>query len=147
MTNLVKIKSDLGGNINYDVVLSHYRENNREEQIAIFNVACSRINREEVIYLLKKSYTENSAVLTHYASQVEAELFAEQLRTVGADIAVHSRTHKNAEVDKQFYQSMRQCQLSIGVAVLCISFVTKSIPLSVCSLLFIIYMLVIFKTD
>ena len=111
------------------VVLSHFRNNTRQEQVSIFYVVCTRMPKEQAICLLKECYKENSVVLETFCYFAEAQSFANDLLAVGAEV----------EIQFDYKKQMTKVQLSIGVAVLFISFVTKSIPLCISSIMFIVF--------
>ena len=109
------------------IVLSNFRSNTRQDQVSIFHVVCTRMPNEQAICLLKECYKENSVVLETFCSFAEAQSFADDLLAVGAEV----------EIQFDYKKQMTKVQLSIGIAVLFISFVTKSISLCISSIVFI----------
>ena len=85
--------------------------------------------KEQAICLLKECYKENSVVLETFCSFAEAQSFADDLLAVGAEV----------EIQFDYKKQMTKVQLSIGIAVLFISFVTKSISLCISSIIFIVF--------
>lgn len=115
-----------------NVVLSNFKNNIRQEQVSIFHVVCTHIPKEQAIALLKKCYQENSVTLKTFNSFAEAQTFVDELFDVGAVVEIQSDC-------VLFKKQMTKVQLSIGIAVLFISFVTKNIPLCISSILFIVF--------
>ena len=115
-----------------NVVLSNFKNNIRQEQVSIFHVVCKHIPKEQAIALLKKCYQENSVTLKTFNSFAEAQNFVDELFDVGAVVEIQSDC-------VLFKKQMTKVQLSIGIAVLFISFVTKNIPLCISSILFIVF--------
>jgi hypothetical protein len=115
-----------------NVVLSNFKNNIRQEQVSIFHVVCKHIPKEQAIALLKKCYQENSVTLKTFNSFAEAQTFVDELLDVGAVVEIQSDC-------VLFKKQMTKVQLSIGIAVLFISFVTKNIPLCISSILFIVF--------
>ena len=115
-----------------NVVLSNFKNNIRQEQVSIFHVVCKHIPKEQAIALLKKCYQENSVTLKTFNSFAEAQTFVDELFDVGAVVEIQSDC-------VLFKKQMTKVQLSIGIAVLFISFVTKNIPLCISSILFIVF--------
>ena len=111
------------------IVLSNFRSNTRQDQVSIFHVVCTRMPKEQAICLLKECYKENSVVLETFCSFAEARSFADDLLAVGAEV----------EIQFDYKKQMTKVQLSIGIAVLFISFVTKSISLCISSIIFIVF--------
>ena len=122
-----------------NVVLSDFKNNVRQEQISIFHVVCTRLPKEQAIELLKQCHQGNSVVLKSFSTFAEAQSFADDLIAVGANVEVHFDY-------AVFKKQMTKVQLSIGVGVLFISMVTKSIFLFVLCLLFIIYLSIELRT-
>ena len=122
-----------------NVVLSDFKNNVRQEQISIFHVVCARLPKEQAIELLKQCHQGNSVVLKSFSTFNEAQFFADDLIAVGANVEV---LFDYAAFKKQ----MTKAQLSIGVGVLFISMVTKSILLFILSLLFIMYLSIELRT-
>jgi hypothetical protein len=122
-----------------NVTLSDFKNNVRQEQISIFHVVCTRLPKEQAIELLKQCHQGNSVVLKSFSTFNEAQFFADDLIAVGANVEV---LFDYAAFKKQ----MTKVQLSIGVGVLFISMVTKSILLFILCLLFIIYLSIELRT-
>ena len=103
------------------IVLSNFRSNTRQDQVSIFHVVCTRMPKEQAICLLKECYKENSVVfallLKHNLLPMIFLLY----------------------VQLDYKKQMTKVQLSIGIAVLFISFVTKSISLCISSIIFIVF--------
>ena len=122
-----------------NVVLSDFKNNVRQEQISIFHVVCARLPKEQAIELLKHCHQGNSVVLKTFTTFAEAQSFADDLIAVGANVEI--------QFDYAvFKKQMTKVQLSIGVGVLFISMVTKSILLFILSLLFIMYLSIELRT-
>lgn len=122
------------------VVLSNFKNNIRQEQASIFYLVCAQMPKEQAISLLKKCYLENSVVLKTFSTFIEAQSFVDDLIAVGANVEI--------QFDYVlFKKQMSKVQLSIGIAVLFISFVTKSMPLSISSILFIVFISQELKND
>ena len=116
-----------------NVVLSDFKNNVRQEQVLIFHVVCTRLPKEQAIELLKQCHQGNSVVLKTFTTFAEAQSFVDDLIAVGANVEV--------KLDyTAFKKQMTKAQLSIGVGVLFISMVTKSLLLFIFSLLFIMYL-------
>jgi hypothetical protein len=116
-----------------NVVLSDFKNNVRQEQVLIFHVVCTRLPKEQAVELLKQCHQGNSVVLKTFTTFAEAQSFADDLIAVGANVEV--------KLDyTAFKKQMTKAQLSIGVGVLFISMVTKSLLLFIFSLLFIMYL-------
>lgn len=139
----------------YDVVLSHYKNNIKDEQIAIFYVVCTQITKTVAVDLLKKFRKEPVVVLKTYDSLAQARSFAEALMAVGAQVNIQTHSVESSSTtvcaftkktnNHLFNQHVIYFQLSVGIAVLFISFVTKSALLAMFSLFFIIFMLIELK--
>ena len=115
-----------------NVVLSNFKNNIRQEQASIFYVVCTRMPKEQAIALLKECYQHDSVVLITFSTFIESQSFVDDLLAVGANVEI--------KFDYAlFKRQMTKVQLIIGIAVLFISFVTKSIPLCVSSILFITF--------
>jgi|GEM_PF-5644746 len=112
-----------------NVVLSNFKNNIRQEQTSIFYVVCARMPKEQAILLLKECYQHDTVVLKTFSTFIEAQSFVDDLLAVGAYV----------EIQFDYKKEMTKVQLSIGIAVLFISFVTKSIPLCISSIVFIIF--------
>jgi hypothetical protein len=116
-----------------NVVLSDFKNNVRQQQISIYHVVCTRLPKEQAIELLKQCHQGNSVVLKSFSTFAEAQSFVDDLIVVGANVEI--------QFDYAlFKKQMTKVQLSIGVVVLFISTVTKSILLFILCLLFIVYL-------
>jgi hypothetical protein len=116
-----------------NVVLSDFKNNVRQEQISIFHVVCTRLPKEQAIEFLKQCHQGNAIVLKSFSTFAEAQAFVDDLIAVGANVEI--------QFDYAlFKKQMTKVQLSIGVVVLFISTVTKSVLLFILCLLFIVYL-------
>jgi hypothetical protein len=116
-----------------NVVLSNFKNNVRQEQISIFHVVCIRLPKEQAIEFLKQCHQGNAVVLKSFSTFAEAQSFVDDLIAVGANVEI--------QFDYAlFKKQMTKVQLSIGVVVLFISTVTKSLLLFILCLLFIVYL-------
>ena len=116
-----------------NVVLSDFKNNVRQEQISIYHVVCTRLPKEQAIELLKQCHQGNSVILKSFSTFAEAQAFVDDLIAVGANVEI--------QFDYAlFKKQMTKVQLSIGVVVLFISTVTKSVLLFILCLLFIVYL-------
>jgi len=115
-----------------NVVLSNFKNNIRQEQTSIFYVVCARMPKEQAILLLKECYQHDTVVLKTFSTFIEAQSFVDDLLAVGAYVEI--------QFDYAvFKKEMTKVQLGIGIAMLFISFVTKSILLCISSIVFIIF--------
>ncbi len=132
----------------YDVVLSHYKNNIKEEQMAIFYVVCTQITQSVAVDLLKKFREEQAVVLKTYDTLAQARSFADALIAAGGrvDIHIHHDTSPEQSDKGHFSQQMMKFQVSVGIAVLFIAFVTKSGWLALLSVFFILLMLTALKS-
>lgn len=132
----------------YDVVLSHYKNNIKEEQMAIFYVVCTQITQSVAVDLLKKFRKEQAVVLKTYDTLAQARSFADALIAAGGrvDIHIHHDTSPEQSDKGHFSQQMMKFQVSVGIAVLFIAFVTKSGWLALLSVFFILLMLTALKS-
>ena len=122
-----------------NVVLSDFKNNVRQEQISIYHVVCTRLPKEQTIEFLKQCHQGNSVILKSFSTFAEAQAFVDDLIAVGANVEI--------QFDYAlFKKQMTKVQLSIGVVVLFISTVTKSILLFILCLLFIVYLSIELRT-
>ena len=122
------------------VVLSNFKNNIRQEQASIFHLVCTQMPKEQAIALLKKCYQDNSVVLKTFSTFIEAQSFVDDLIAVGANVEI--------QFDYAlFRRQMTKVQLSIGIAVLFISFATKSMPLCISSIPFLVFISKELKND
>jgi len=122
-----------------NVVLSDFKNNVRQEQISIYHVVCTRLPKEQAIELLKQCHQGNSVILKSFSTFAEAQAFVDDLIAVGANVEI--------QFDYAlFKKQMTKVQLSIGVVVLFISTVTKSLLLFILCLLFIVYLSIELRT-
>ena len=116
-----------------NVMLSDFKNNVRQEQISIYHIVCTRLPKEQAIELLKQCHQGNAVVLKSFSTFAEAQSFVDDLIAVGANVEI--------QFDYAlFKKQMTKVQLSIGVVVLFISTVTKSVLLFILCLLFIVYL-------
>ena len=122
-----------------NVVLSDFKNNVRQQQISIYHVVCTRLPKEQAIELLKQCHQGNSVILKSFSTFAEAQSFVDDLIAVGANVEI--------QFDYAlFKKQMAKVQLSIGVVVLFISTVTKSLLLFILCLLFIVYLSIELRT-